>query len=80
MWLGPKVWLSESVGFQPGTFQSRADMLPHCVTHPYIDSVVKNTSKKIIVLIHSLKFPFTEAAFYLCNSTIQSGIEYCYQI
>ena len=44
----------------------------------YIFSVAKTTSKKIGVLIRSLKFLSPEVALYLYKSTIRPCIEYCF--
>ena len=43
----------------------------------YIISVAKSVSKKIGVLIRSMKFLSPEVALYLYKSTIQPYIEYC---
>ena len=43
----------------------------------YIISIAKTTSKKILALIHSMKFLSPEVALYLCKSTIQPCMEYC---
>ena len=43
----------------------------------YIVSIAKTASKKIWVLIHSLKFHSHEVTLYLYKSTIQTCMEYC---
>ena len=43
----------------------------------YIISIAKTASKKIGVLISSMKFLSPEVALYLFKSTIQSCIKYC---
>ena len=43
---------------------------------PYIFSIAKTTSKKIGVLISSIKFRSLEVALYLCKSTIRPCMEY----
>ena len=43
----------------------------------YIVSIAKTASKKIGVLILSMKFLSPEAALYLYKSTIRPGMEYC---
>ena len=43
----------------------------------YIISIAKTTSKKIGVLIRSMKFLSPEVALYLYKSTIHSCMEYC---
>ena len=44
----------------------------------YIISTAKTASRKIGVLIHSMKFLSPEVALYLYKSTIHSHMEYCY--
>ena len=53
------------------TFSSKLDW------GSYIVSIVKTASKKIGALIRSMKFLFSEVAFYLCQSTIRPCTEYC---
>ena len=53
------------------TFSSKLDW------GSYINSIAKTTSKKIGVLIHSMKFLSPEVALYLYKSTIPSCMEYC---
>ena len=43
----------------------------------YIISIAKTTSKKIEVLIHSIKFLSPEVTLYLYKSTISSCMIYC---
>ena len=43
----------------------------------YIISIAKTASKKIEALIHSMKFLSPEVVLYLCESTMQSCMEYC---
>ena len=43
----------------------------------YIASIAKTASKKIGVLIRSIKFLSSEVALYLYKSTIQPSMEYC---
>ena len=43
----------------------------------YITSIVKSASRKIGILICSMKFLFSEAPLYLYKSTIQPCMEYC---
>ena len=43
----------------------------------YIASIAKTASKKIGVLIRSIKFLSSEVALYLYKSTIQPSVEYC---
>ena len=43
----------------------------------YIISIAKTASKKIGVLIRSMKFFSPEVALYLCKSTICPCMEYC---
>ena len=43
----------------------------------YIISAAKTASKKIEALIHSMKFLSPEVVLYLCESTMQSCMEYC---
>ena len=38
----------------------------------YIISIPRTTSKKIVALIHSMKFLFPETALYLCKSSIHA--------
>ena len=68
--LGPKAWLRESVGFvqpfNPGLT---------C----YLTLLLSLTFFVLLrltlgVMIHSMKFPFSEVALYLYHSTIQSGM------
>ena len=44
----------------------------------YTASIAKTASKKIITLIHSVKFLFEKVALYLYRSTIQPYLEFCY--
>ena len=44
----------------------------------YVISIAKTTSKKIGALIRSMKFLSPEVALYLCKSTIQLCMKYCY--
>ena len=53
------------------TFSSKLD----CSS--YIVSIAKTASKKIGVLIHSMKFLSPEVALYLYKSTIPPCMEYC---
>ena len=53
------------------TFSSKLDW------SSYIVSIAKSASKKIGVLICSMKFLSPEVALYLYKSTIQSCMEYC---
>ena len=53
------------------TFSSKLDW------GSYIVSIAKTASKKIGVLIHSMKFLSPEVALYLYKSTIQPYMEYC---
>ena len=47
----------------------------------YMISIAKTASKKIGVLIHSMKILSPElAALYLCKSTIQACMECCYYV
>ena len=56
------------------TFSSKLDW------GSYIISIAKTTSKKIGVLIHSMKFLSPEVALYLYKSTIHPCMEYCCQV
>ena len=42
----------------------------------YIISIPRTTSKKIVALIHSMKFLFPETALYLCKSSIHPCMQY----
>ena len=53
------------------TFSSKLDW------GSFFISIAKTASKKIGVLIRSMKFPSPEVALYLCQSTIRSCMEYC---
>ena len=53
------------------TFSSKLDW------GSYIISIAKTASKKIGVLIYSLKFHSCEVALYLYKSHIQTCMEYC---
>ena len=53
------------------TFSSKLDW------GSYIITIAKTASKKIGVLIHSMKFLSPEVALYLYKSTIRSCMEYC---
>ena len=46
----------------------------------YIISIVKTTSKKIGVLIRSMKFLSPEVALYLYKSKIRPCMEYCFHV
>ena len=46
----------------------------------YIISIAKTASKKIRVLIRSMKFLSTEVALYLYKPTIRPRMEYCCQV
>ena len=52
------------------TFSSKLDW------SSYIISIAKTTSKKVGVLIRSMKFLSPEVVLYLCNSTIRLCMEY----
>ena len=56
------------------TFSSKLDW------DSYIISIAKTASKKIGVLIHSMKFLSPEVALYLYKSTIHACMEYCCHI
>ena len=43
----------------------------------YIITIAKTASKKIVTLIHSMKFLSSEVALSFNKSTIQSCMEYC---
>ena len=47
---------------------------------PYITSIAKTSSKKIGVLIRSVKFLSPEVALYLYKSTIRLCMEYCWHV
>ena len=53
------------------TFSSKWDW------ESYINSIVKTASKKIGLLIRSMKFISPKVALYLYKSTIQPWMEYC---
>ena len=53
------------------TFSVKLDWASHII------SIAKNASKKIEVLIHSMKFLSPEVALYLYKSTIRPCMEYC---
>ena len=46
----------------------------------YIISIAKTTSRKIGVLIRSMKFFSPEVTLYLYKSTIHLCLEYCYHV
>ena len=56
------------------TFSSKLDW------GSYIVSIAKTASKKIGVLIRSMKFLSPEVALYLYKSTIRSCMEYCWHV
>ena len=56
------------------TFSSKVDW------GSYIIFIAKTASKKIGVLIRSMKFLSPEVALYLCKSTIRPCMEYCCQV
>ena len=47
---------------------------------PYIISIAKAASKKIVALICSMKFLSPEVALYLYKSTIRPCMEYCWHV
>ena len=54
------------------TFHSKLDW-----GSSYLVSIAKTASKKIVALIHSMKFLSPEVALYLYKSTIRPYMEYC---
>ena len=63
MGLGPKAWLSTSVGFELGTFQSNVEALSHCVILSCCKFVVYIVNyvvaKKYLRLKHVVGFPLS---------------------
>ena len=53
------------------TFSSKLDWVS------YIISIVKTATKKIVALLHSMKFLSPEVALYPYTSTIRPCMEYC---
>ena len=69
--MGGSILEEKSLGL---TFSSKLDW------GSYIISIAKTVSKKIGVLIHSMKFLSPEVALYQYKSTIRPCMEYCWHV